>query len=409
MEEAQGIFIFVATLASVADFKLTTSHTKSREPDDYGDRLTTPRSMYVRIHHFLSRPALSLPLSVPSPFSFILLHPLVIAAHSTLTRQTQICANEGEDPETLFPPDNRAPRLFLDNVSGLQPGMVLELTDPQVHYILGVMRLRNGDLVRVFDGSSGEFLAKVCGVGSSRGKVRRAGAAAREQPVLCVESRTRSQLAPADTLIPKIELLFAPIRKQRLKILVEKAVEVGVWRLTPILTARTQGSAADPEVLRKIGVFAVEASEQSERMDVPRVGTNPVPLSLLLDSVQANSDGNPHDSNVDDTTVWHHRLRALDTIFVCKERDADATPLLKALEDFERDHTANKIREGRVHSALLVGPEGGFSREEIEMMARCPSVRFVSLGQSVLRAETASVYALSCWNAFWCGLASPPR
>ncbi|CAN0546123.1 unnamed protein product, partial [Ectocarpus sp. 12 AP-2014] len=130
------------------------------------------------------------------------------------------------------------------------------------------MRLRDGSPVRVFDGVNGEFLAAVATSSSSSSQLR-------------VECLTRRQPGTGgggeveDVDAPEIELVFAPIRKQRLKMLVEKAVEVGASRLTPVLTARTQkGTVSDASMLDRLGaVTAVEAAEQCERMTVPPVAS----------------------------------------------------------------------------------------------------------------------------------------
>lgn len=306
---------------------------------------------------------------------------------------------------------------------GLCTGQIIDLTDDQAHYIVSVMRLRNGSSVHVFDGVSGEFVATVCGVCSSGGRGKggkRAGVAS-----LRVENLTRPQVESAhDTRRPNVELFFAPIRKQRLKILIEKAVEVGVWRLTPVSTAWTQSPAADAAgALRKLRVTATEAAEQCERMDVPHVEDTPVALSSLLaswDRRHIAGDGiqkQEGESGNDGTTSAR-------VVFVCKERDADAPPLLDALaefaslekqrayEEFNVSSSSSSIsttsRNGlsstslsRSTAAFLVGPEGGFAPEELQEMAKYSFVRFVSLGPTVLRAETAAVYALSCWSAFW--------
>ncbi|CAM9307155.1 unnamed protein product [Ectocarpus sp. 6 AP-2014] len=278
------------------------------------------------------------------------------------------------------------------------------------------MRLRDGNPVRVFDGVNGEFLAAVAtssssssrlersgekigsGRGGRRGRGKRSAGGAEKVIELRVECLTRRQPGIGgggggeveDVDAPEIELVFAPIRKQRLKMLVEKAVEVGASRLTPVLTARTQkGAVSDASMLDRLGaVTAVEAAEQCERMTVPPV-TGPVTLASYLRSLELR-----HGSYI---------------VFVCKERDVDAPPLLEALAEYEQAFSEQR-RQDRVNSsddsrnanaAFLIGPEGGFDPDEIGALAQYPFVRFVSLGRTVLRAETAAVYALSSWSAFW--------
>lgn len=291
-------------------------------------------------------------------------------------------------------------------------GHIVELTLEQTHYLVSVMRLRDGSRVRVFDGVNGEFLATVLGNGGKSGRgsnsrPRRSGVGSDQVVTLRVDSCTRLQPGSgkgSEELgagAPDVELIFAPIRKQRLKILVEKAVEIGASGLTPVLTARTQKSAvSDANALGKLGLTAVEAAEQCERMTIPRVGVSPVPLLSLLQ----------------DTELRHSRSREAgveeerDTIFVCKERDLNAPPLLEALAEFARKREGDGMTSSKgIRSdspqyttvAFLIGPEGGFDPDEISAMATYSFVRFVSLGPTVLRAETAAMYALSSWSAFW--------
>lgn len=379
----------------------------------------------------------------------------------------------------------------------LHVDQIVELSQDQVHYIVNVMRLRDGNHVRVFDGISGEFLATVSGVASTgsgrNGKGKRrsgigGGRAVEKKVALRMEHLTRKQPGSSAFGIaahgfaemggqqtasaPDVMLMFAPIRKQRLKILVEKAVEIGASRLIPVLTTRTRKSGAEDSSegsLKKLRLIAIEAAEQCERMIVPRVESTPMPLVSLLNewpkhikrhgnyttkksssatlassehvagvadacnvSDSKNNDSYEKDEQ-GDLTVGEKRVAedqatttaTLDeqlptVIFVCKERAANAPPLLDALEQFalERErhqHLSNSSNDNTSYSniiyssAIFVGPEGGFAPEEITAMAACSFVRFVSLGPTVLRAETAAMYALSCWSAFWASTDRPPR
>ncbi|CAM9232808.1 unnamed protein product, partial [Hapterophycus canaliculatus] len=299
----------------------------------------------------------------------------------------------------------RAPRVYLHG-SNLHVGQIVQPTPEQTRYLVSVMRLRDGSPVRVFDGVNGEFLAAVSSksgkLHGDRGREKRARVGGHSAVELRVDYLTRRQPdnrgggEGLDKLAPGVELIFAPIRKQRLKILVEKAVEIGASRLTPVLTSRTQrGAVADANTFSKLGTAtAVEAAEQCERMTVPPM-MKAVKLASLLGDLELLRVG-------------------LNVIFVCKERDADAPPLLEALAVYAQEVTA---REGQdctnsgdggnsgspqhPKAAFLVGPEGGFDPVEMSMMTEYPFVRFVSLGPNVLRAETAAVYALSSWSAFW--------
>lgn len=332
-------------------------------------------------------------------------------------------------------PPTRAPRVYL-NGANLYAGQTVQLTPEQTRYLVSVMRLRDGSPVRVFDGVNGEFLAAVAtsssssssrlersgenigsGRGGRRGRGKRSAGGADKVVDLRVECLTRKQPGIGggggeveDVDAPEIELVFAPIRKQRLKMLVEKAVEIGASRLTPVLTARTQKSAvSDASMLDRLGaVTAVEAAEQCERMTVPPVAS-PVTLASYLRSLELRH-GSCDGSSVVGFARDQDGDRSLpDILFVCKERDVDAPPLLEALVEYERAFS-EQCRQYQVNSsdgsrkanaAFLIGPEGGFDPDEIGALAQYPFVRFVSLGRTVLRAETAAVYALSSWSAFW--------
>lgn len=315
----------------------------------------------------------------------------------------------------------RAPRLYVGNNVRLHHiGQVVELSPDQTRYLLSVMRLREGSVVRVFDGVNGEYSAVVCGFDES-GKIRRGKpVGGSQQAHVRVNHLTRRQpmtcSADDQPEMRDIELIFAPIRKQRLKILVEKAVEVGASQLTPIITARTQANTIDQSVFGKLGLStAVEAAEQCERMTVPPVGKTAVPLASLLKERQSLyrdairrifptakgviGDDLCSTDNRYEVDEQDEKEKAPCFIFVLKERDVDAPPLLDALEQYAQ---AIRYMKGRApRASILVGPEGGFDQAEINLLATSPIVRFVSLGSNILRAETAAVYALSCWSAFW--------
>lgn len=327
-------------------------------------------------------------------------------------------------PATLPSPPTRAPRVYLHE-SNLHLGQIVQPTPEQTRYLVSVMRLRDGSPVRVFDGVNGEFLAAVSSRSGKRAgdrsRERRSGAGGHTEVELRVDCLTRRQPDPRgggegqDGLAPGVELIFVPIRKQRLKMLVEKAVEIGASRLTPVLTSRTQrGAVADANAFSKLGAATVvEAAEQCERMTVPPV-TNPVKLTSLLADLELLRRARCGTSTGPVGVETVDAGRMLDVIFVCKERDADAPPLLEALAVYARE-VAERDRQDCKNSddggtsstpqcakaAFLVGPEGGFDPDEMSEMAEYPFVRFVSLGSNVLRAETAAMYALSSWSAFW--------
>ncbi|KAG5193021.1 ribosomal RNA small subunit methyltransferase E [Tribonema minus] len=240
------------------------------------------------------------------------------------------------------------------------------------------MRLRDGSTVRAFNGRDGEYLCTLSqtdGSSSSKpaGKGRRS---AKPALALQVEQQLRSQAEDSCADLD-VWLLCAPIKRQRMKLLVEKATELGVTCIAPVLTAHTQ-EALDAEGTSRLLPIAIEAAEQCERLSLPHLHP-PAPLPELL----ARWHSEPHT-----------RARQL---FVCQERSPQSPPLLEALAAAS---AARGVPSSAAPAAFLVGPEGGFSADEREMLAGLPWIQGVSLGATVLRAETAALYALSCYSSF---------
>ena len=233
-------------------------------------------------------------------------------------------------------PRRAVPRLFV--ATPLAEGMCLELDAGQANYLGNVMRLREGAQLLVFDGASGEWLAGVAEVGKKRMS-------------LTVERRTK----PVEA-VPDLWLAFAPVKRAAVDWLVEKATELGVARLMPVLTQRTMVERVKGERLLSI---AIEAAEQCGRTLLPTI-EEPVSLAVLL----AGRDPGRTLYFADESGG-----EALDTTFV-------PGPAM-----------------------ILVGPEGGFTPEERESIRAMDAVCAVSLGPRILRAETAALAAVSAWMA----------
>ncbi|SON54592.1 Ribosomal RNA small subunit methyltransferase E [Hartmannibacter diazotrophicus] len=239
--------------------------------------------------------------------------------------------------------DFRTPRLFLD--APLQPGATLPLAREQANYLLNVLRLKSGDAVLVFNGRDGEFRARI-------------EASGRKSADLVAEEQTRPQ-PPA----PDLLYLFAPLKHARLDYMVQKAVEMGVGRLQPVMTHHTQASRVNLDRMR---ANVIEAAEQCGVLHVPEVEED-VALVRLLDDWEASEPG--------------RRL-----IFCDEGEDTtNPVPALSAL--------------GSGPLAVLIGPEGGFSQEERERLRALPFVTTIPLGPRILRADTAGVAALAVIQA----------
>lgn len=226
------------------------------------------------------------------------------------------------------------PRLYGNE--SLVHGTTCPLDEAQAHYLYNVLRKNVGDYVRLFNGRDGEWLCELRELSKKKG-------AAHPVEQICV------QPAPA----PKLALAFAPIKKQRMDFLIEKAVELGVTDFYPVITQRTENRYLKEDRIER---QMIEAAEQSERLSVP-VWHKAQTLSEFL----AHYDG---------------------VVLAAIERHEHVRSLLECALD--QDVT------------LLVGSEGGWAPEEIAVMREFEKLQGVGLGAQILRAETASIAMLSC-------------
>ncbi|MBA4750215.1 MAG: 16S rRNA (uracil(1498)-N(3))-methyltransferase [Alphaproteobacteria bacterium] len=232
----------------------------------------------------------------------------------------------------------KEPRLYFPH--DLKQGVSLALSHDQTHYLMNVMRLGSGDHVRLFCDEHGEWRAKL----DVQGK-KKAG-------VVVLDHLRAPQTRPF------LGLAFTPLRPHRLSFLVEKAVELGVSDLFPVLTKYTAVRHVNEDKLR---AAAIEAAEQCERLDVPT-------LHPLQDLGQFCGNLTPSQH-----------------LYFCHERQEGG--LLW-------DHAGSPPK----FPLILVGPEGGFDAQEVTFLKGLPGVTSVSLGQGILRAETAALAALSLFH-----------
>ncbi len=236
--------------------------------------------------------------------------------------------------------DFTSQRLFVDHP--LDEGARVSCTPEQASYLRSVLRLSDGDEILIFNGRDGEWRARLSEVGKR-------GAA------LDAESLVRAQTGG-----PDLTYLFAPLKRARLDYMIQKATEMGVARLAPVLTRHT---VAERVNLDRMRANAIEAAEQCGILRVPDIA-EPVKLAALLQSWDAS--------------------RAL--IF-CDEDAEVANPLA----------TLSQLKPGPL--AVLVGPEGGFSPDERHMIRALPHATALSLGPRIMRADTAAIAALALVNA----------
>ncbi len=232
-------------------------------------------------------------------------------------------------------------RLFVD--VPLSAGAAIAATQPQAHYLLHVMRARAGAQLRLFNGKDGEWRAHIRAEGKGR----------------CSFVCDR-MLVPQDSVLD-LWLIFAPIKKTPADYVAQKATELGVSVLQPVITNRTVARRVNVERLR---ANAVEAAEQSERLSVPEV-REPQSLDALL-------------------ATWPRERRL---IFCDEAGEADSIAAALAKQDANGPW------------AVLTGPEGGFDAQERAAIRALPSVVPVTLGPRIMRADTAALAALSVFQA----------
>jgi 16S rRNA (uracil1498-N3)-methyltransferase len=233
--------------------------------------------------------------------------------------------------------DFRSPRLFVEQP--LRAGAVVALAPPQAHYLKDVLRLKPADRVLVFNGREGEWLGHL-------------DAAGKRGLALTLEAQTRPQTAAGD-----LHYLFAPLKRARLDYMVQKAVEMGVARLAPVMTRHTQAERVNLERMR---ANAIEAAEQCGVLQLPEI-TAPAALADALAGLTAER-----------------------MLVFCDEDAPIADPV-----------AALAAAAGASALAVLVGPEGGFAAEERDMLLARRNIVRLALGPRVLRADTAAVAALA--------------
>ena len=240
----------------------------------------------------------------------------------------------------------RMQRLFLRHV--LAYGARIEADRGQSNYLLNVLRLKDGDHVLVFNGTDGEWLAKIQTAG-------------RRDCALQLVECTREQTARTDLVY-----LFAPLKHARLDYMVQKAVEMGAGALKPVITQHTQVTRVN---LERMEANVIEAAEQCGVIAIPDV-LAPQPLKDVLASWEEAHPGRQ--------------------LFFCDEGERTNNPMetLLALKT-----------DTPVAAAVLIGPEGGFSEDERSLLKSLEFVTPIPLGPRILRADTAAVAALAVVQA----------
>ncbi|MCF8495090.1 MAG: 16S rRNA (uracil(1498)-N(3))-methyltransferase [Alphaproteobacteria bacterium] len=211
---------------------------------------------------------------------------------------------------------------------------VILLDSKACHYFKNVLRRQEGESFRVFNGRDGEFIARIETLGKKEGRA-------------CIVLKLKDQPA---TVLP-LHLLFSPLKKDRMDFLIEKAVELGVTDLHPVLMRRTSNRKINED---RLHAQIIEAAEQCERLTMPTLH----PLSSL-ERVITSWSGLP----------------------LCWARERGNAQELGTLTE--------------IPQAFLLGPEGGFDEAECAFLESKTAVKAVSLGERIYRAETAALVCLA--------------
>ncbi|MEA3064438.1 MAG: rRNA (uracil1498-N3)-methyltransferase [Sphingomonadales bacterium] len=235
-------------------------------------------------------------------------------------------------PATPAWPPASLPRLFVAQT--LAQGLTLTLEGPAANYLVNVLRLGAGAQIKLFDDRTGEWLAAITEAG-------------RKRVALAVAEHLRER-----ETVPDLWLLFAPIKRGRIDWLAEKATELGVARIVPVLTRRTVVERLNLDRLRS---HIVEAAEQCGRTALAELD-EPQKLEPLL-------------------AAW-----PADRILYFADEAGGET-----------------LRGEPGPAAILIGPEGGFTDEERAAIRALPQARPITLGPRILRADTAALAAVALW------------
>lgn len=230
-------------------------------------------------------------------------------------------------------------RLYIKE--SLAPEKIVILDEAQSHYLKNVVKMSSQDTVSCFDGQNGEFSTSILNIGKKN-----------------ITLKIADKIKPFYAC-PDIWLLFAPLKKDCTDFVIEKATELGCRRILPVITEHT--NTINIKIDRYLAQ-SIEAAEQCRRTDIPEIAA-PQTLDTLL-------------------TNWD----AQRTLFYM-----DETLKSPSFYTVLQNNQTNK-------AAVLIGPEGGFSPHELAALHNTSFARGATLGPRILRAETAALAALSCWQ-----------
>ena len=231
-------------------------------------------------------------------------------------------------------------RIFVNRF--LSSNLMIYIKDKQYHFLKNVLRVKINDQINIFNGISGEWNATIISINKNNILLR-------------VEENIIKMKKSSD-----IWLIFAPIKQHRMSLAIQKATELGVSKIIPCITEYTNIRTIN---IKNLYDNAIEAAEQSERLDVPSIEKQ-IDLKLLL-------------------SEWPSGRK----LIYCDEKNKHSKSIIETLLSF---------KEYNYQWGVLIGPEGGFSDSEKELITQNKNVVAVSLGERLLRSDTAITASLFC-------------
>ena len=231
-------------------------------------------------------------------------------------------------------------RLFIEKQ--ISQNLMIYIKEKQHHFLKNVLRIKLNDVINVFDGITGEWTSQVISV-------------SKDKTALKIEKKIREFETQ-----PDIWLIFAPIKLFRLNIIIQKAVELGVSKFIP---CKTEFSNFDKLNYKNLELNAIEAAQQCDRLDIPKI------------------------EKINNLNTLIKELPDDRAIVFCDESDIN----LPSIYDELRSNLNNYLKW-----SVIIGPEGGFSSEERELIKKQKNVLRVTLGSRILRSDTAAISSLFC-------------
>ena len=231
-------------------------------------------------------------------------------------------------------------RIFVSK--SISSNLMVYIKDKQHHFLKNVLRVKINDQINIFDGFSGEWETKIISIN-------------RDNTVLRVTKKINTIKESTD-----VWLIFSPIKQHRMSLAIQKATELGVSKIIPCITEFTNIRTINTKNLYH---NAIEAAEQSERLDIPKIEKQIDLRSLLL--------------------KWPEDRK----LVYCDEKIHNNKSIIE---------TITPLKDSRTKWGVFIGPEGGFSDLENELIAKTKNVVTVSLGDRVLRSDTAITVSLFC-------------